>query len=152
MKDIEIKKELFERCAAYVFEKMETVQKAIQAAQDSANAESKSSMGDKYETGRAMAQLEIEKNLAQLNEFQKIKQDLDRTPWEQTASKVQKGSLVYTSLAIYFLSISAGKIVLRNETYFAVSLLSPIAKSLVGLKEGDDAVFNGKAMKVLRIM
>lgn len=152
MKGIEVKKQLFEKCVAYVVEKMETAQKAIQTAQDSANTESKSSMGDKYETGRAMAQLEIEKNLVQLNEFQRMKQELERTPWEQTNSSAQKGSLVYTNSGIYFLSVSAGKIVLDNESYFAVSLMSPIAKSLLGLKEGDDSMFNGKAMRVLRIV
>ena len=61
---------------AYVHERIAATQEAIYTAQLSANEETKSSAGDKYETGRAMAQLEIEKNTAQLAEALKLKQML----------------------------------------------------------------------------
>ena len=41
-------------------------------AQESANAEEKSSAGDKYETGRAMMQIERDKAAQQLNESMKL--------------------------------------------------------------------------------
>lgn len=141
-----------EKCLSYVSGKMETVQKAIQSTQLSANSESKSSMGDKYETGRAMAQLEIEKLMGQLNEFTKMKQELDLVSLDQVGPSIKKGSLVYTDMGAYFLSVSVGKMVLDSETYFAVSLASPIGKSLIGRKEGDVAELNGKKINIQKVV
>jgi sortase (surface protein transpeptidase) len=56
-----LKTRLHSLCVSYVGQRIETAQRAIAIAQASANEETKSSAGDKYETGRAMAQLEIEK-------------------------------------------------------------------------------------------
>ena len=43
---------------AQLDEKIQVALQAMKAAQESANAETKSSAGDKYETGRAMGQIE----------------------------------------------------------------------------------------------
>jgi len=67
-----VKKQLYSLCLAYIDERIQVANQAIQFAQDSANDETKSTAGDKYETGRAMAQLEIEKINAQLNESKKL--------------------------------------------------------------------------------
>jgi hypothetical protein len=56
-----LKTKLLTLCIKYVDDRISATQQAIQSAQASANEETKSSSGDKYETGRAMAQLEIEK-------------------------------------------------------------------------------------------
>ena len=56
-----IKQTLYNFCVTYINQRMATAQQAIHTAQASANEETKSSAGDKYETGRAMMQLEIEK-------------------------------------------------------------------------------------------
>jgi hypothetical protein len=54
-----------------VHQRIASAEEAIRMAQESANQEGKSSAGDKYETGRAMAQLEIEKASGQLAEANK---------------------------------------------------------------------------------
>ena len=63
-----IKQELYKLCQTYIQQRILTAKQAIEAAQQAANNETKSSSGDKYETGRAMMQLEIEKDSAQLSE------------------------------------------------------------------------------------
>ncbi|MDB5240215.1 MAG: hypothetical protein JWP57_840, partial [Spirosoma sp.] len=48
-----LKQALHARCRHYVQQRIDTARQAMEAAQESANSESKSSAGDKYETGRA---------------------------------------------------------------------------------------------------
>jgi len=146
-----IKKQLYEACRTYVQTKIKTAKDAISMAQSSANEDSKSSMGDKYETGRAMAQLEIEKNTVQMHEFARMGQELERISIEKNGEQAQKGSLIYTSHGTYFLALGAGQIALDGDIYFAVSVLSPIGSILLGTKEGDEIQFNGKQMKILEL-
>ena len=47
--------------------KIESAKKAIESAKEARDSDTKSSVGDKYETGRAMMQIELEKNEVQLN-------------------------------------------------------------------------------------
>ncbi|GAB4022984.1 hypothetical protein GCM10028773_38230 [Spirosoma koreense] len=124
----------------------------MEAAQEAANSESKSSAGDKYETGRAMAQLERDRNAQLLAEALKLSQELSRLNVEKTYEIVQPGSLVLTNRGAFFVSISAGKLTLEGQDYFAISPASPIATVLSGRKAGDTLTFNKLTYEVLRIV
>jgi len=100
-----VKIKLYERCLAFVEQRIASSQKAIEHAQQAANEETKSSAGDKYETGRAMMQLEIEKQSVQLGEAMKLKQTLTQINPEKTTDSIQSGSLVYTDQG-NFISLS----------------------------------------------
>lgn len=50
-----LKEQLLDHCNSYIGLKLETIRHAIANAQESANDDTKSSAGDKHETGRAMA-------------------------------------------------------------------------------------------------
>lgn len=67
---IQLKKELLYGCQRFVKEKMQQLEVAMKAARDAGNDETKSSTGDKHETGKAMMQLEQEKIGIQLGEMQ----------------------------------------------------------------------------------
>ena len=69
MKEKEV---LYAYCVNYVQQRIARIQGEINKAQSSANEETKSSMGDKYETSRAMAHQEIENNRMQLLEAEKL--------------------------------------------------------------------------------
>jgi transcription elongation GreA/GreB family factor len=138
----DIKHRLFRLCQDYVLTRIESAELAIQNLQASANEETKSSAGDKYETGRAMMQLEIEKHAMQLAALSKQKQTLDKINPEIEFKTVQLGALVITDRANYFLAISAGQFVVDNKKYVCISLSSPIGAKLLGLKAGDSFSFN----------
>src|SRR5688572_28358541 len=90
------KASLLKHCTSFLIEKAQYLRDTIREMQQSANEETKSSVGDKYETGRAMAQLEIEKLSAQLKEIEKQQDSLSTiiiTP--QTTPKI--GSVVMTT-------------------------------------------------------
>jgi transcription elongation GreA/GreB family factor len=145
------KQQLHVLCLAYVEQRITAAAQAIQSAQASANEETKSSAGDKYETGRAMAQLEIEKNSTQLAEAQKLKQVLSQISPEKKTETVQSGSLVLTNQGNYFIAIAAGQFTLENKIYYAISPSSPIAQKLLGLKKDDGFVFNKKEFVIEKI-
>lgn len=123
----------------------------MEAAQASANEETKSSAGDKYETGRAMMQLELEKNAVQLAEATKLKLTLDQIDPGKKSDVVQLGSLVSTTQGHYYISISAGKFDMKGTTVFAVSAASPVGAKLLGLKKGDNVDFNGKTFLITEV-
>ncbi len=126
-------------------------QEAMDMAQESANGDSKSSAGDKHETGRAMAQLEQEKSAKQLRDALGSIELLKRIDPNSVTPHVVTGSLVTTDEGIYYISIAAGKIMLAGKEYFAVSPSSPIGKKLLGLSVGSTIELNGRKMKILQI-
>lgn len=147
-----LKTQLYSLCLHYVEQRIETAQKAITEAQDAANDETKSSAGDKYETGRAMAQLEIEKNASQLAEAGKLKNTLALINPAIRTDFVQIGSLVLTNQGNFYLSISAGQFKIEDQVYFAISAASPIGLKLIGLKSKDQFSFNNKTYQIQEIL
>jgi transcription elongation GreA/GreB family factor len=146
-----LKNRLYDFCLNFVEQRIKVIQEAILEAQKAANEETKSSAGDKYETGRAMAQIDKDLNTRQLLEAQKLKAELLKIDLKPTLGIVQLGSLVYTSMGNYFLAISAGKIILENEVYFALSGASPLGTKLLHKKIGDNVDFNGKMLIINKI-
>lgn len=137
-----IKSILYARCLAYVQERILTATEAMLSAQESANSESKSSAGDKYETGRAMAQLERDRHAQLLADAKRMLAELEKINPDTTTSVVVPGSLVQTSRGTFFLAISAGKLTHDGADYFAVSVASPIGALLMGKRVGETVVFN----------
>ena len=58
---LKIKEQLYEACLLFVKNRLETVTNVIESNKKAMFSETKSSAGDKHETGRAMLQLEMEK-------------------------------------------------------------------------------------------
>lgn len=123
----------------------------MRTAQESANSETKSSAGDKYETGRAMAQLERDRHAQLLAEAQRMLADLEKINPDITLSVAVPGSLVQTSRGTFFISISAGKLTVEGADYFAVSPASPIGALLLGKRVGDVVTFNRMSYAVLGV-
>lgn len=147
-----IKDQLYKHCLDYVSTRISSAEDAIHSAQSSANEETKSSAGDKYETGRAMAQLEIEKNTVQLNESRKLLNALEQISVGSDSKKIQTGSLAVTNQGNYYLSISAGKFTINDVDYFAISPAAPIGKLLNGCVKGDRFEFNGRKFVVEEVL
>jgi transcription elongation GreA/GreB family factor len=146
-----LRQQLLSQCQLVVDRRVASAEEAIRMAQESANEEGKSSAGDKYETGRAMAQLEIEKASSQLAEANKLKQAMEQIPVEALGSVVRPGSLVITNQGNYFISIAAGKLTMDDKVWFAISAGSPLGAELIGKKEGDVVTVMGKEIAVEKV-
>lgn len=147
-----IKEKLYKHCLAHIEQRIANSKKAMEEAQAAANEESKSSAGDKFETGRAMMQRERDKNAKQLTEAVHIKQVLKQINWERKTDTVEAGSLVITNQGAFFISISVGKIILDETIYFAISMATPIGKLLQGKRVGEEASFNERSYRVEEII
>ena len=147
-----IKKELYDRCYAHVNSRLQSIQNLISEIQESLLSETKSSAGDKHETGRAMLQLEREKAGQQLAEVQKLKETLTKIDLTKSSNIVCLGSLVYTTQSNYFISISAGKFTVGNIDFFAISPNTPIGHLLLSKQVGHDVVFRNQNFKITNIL
>lgn len=138
----EIKQQLLTACFHFVENKHKTISNSIASNKNDLFSETKSSAGDKHETGRAMIQLEMEKAGQQLAEVNLMQEVLNKIIVDKTSEIVCLGSLVKTNKATYFLAISVGKVVVEQQDYFVVSAQSPIGKQLLGKTVGDLIPFN----------
>ena len=139
-----IKTRLYNLCIAYAEDRIANATQAIQDARDSSTEDTKSSAGDKYETGRAMMQQDIDRQTLQLGEAQKLKNFLERMEPDNSSETVQSGSLAFTNQGIFYLAISIGKVELDGKDYFVISAASPIGAQLLKQKAGGKFSFNGK--------
>ncbi len=146
-----LKQQLFDACDTYVNNRITSLENDIKDIQQSANEETKSSAGDKYETGRSMAQLEIDKYQGQLAEAKRMKQELSRIRVDTKSDVIRPGSLIFTSRGNFFIAINAGQQQLSDLTFFTISTSSPIAQKLIGLKEKDTFSLNQQEFTILEI-
>ena len=133
---IQLKKELLYGCQRFVKEKMQQLEIAMKAARDAGNDETKSSTGDKHETGKAMMQLEQEKIGIQLGEMQQLHKILDGIPIALSKSKITAGSVILTNHGMFYISVSAGKISFDNLSFIAISGLSPLGQLFLNTSIG----------------
>tara|TARA_R110001592_G_scaffold78741_1_gene236014 strand:- start:3754 stop:4203 length:450 start_codon:yes stop_codon:yes gene_type:complete len=147
-----IKQELFKQCEAFVNKRAQTVEEIISSNQKALHSETKSSAGDKHETGRAMLQLEMEKASQQFAGIQEMKEILSKINTTKTSKFAHLGSVIFTDSTNYFLSISAGKLTVGGVDFFAISVSSPIGKLLLGSNENKELSFNGKEIKIREIL
>jgi hypothetical protein len=138
-----IKKKLFSACAKFVQDRADTIQNSITSNQKALSTETKSSAGDKHETGRAMLQLEMEKASQQLKGINEMRAILAKINLD-SSENAKLGSLIVTNNVNYFLAISAGEIKIENQFYYAISPISPIGRLLLGKRVGDSFIFNQK--------
>ena len=147
-----IKKSLHQLCIQYVQGRMLAAEQAIAEAQQSANNDTKSSAGDKYETGREMAQQETNRNLSQLNEANKLMVALNQIGFNGISATAETGSVVSTDNGDFYMAISAGTHLLHGKKYFAVSPGSPIGLKLKGKTAGEEFNLNGKTYRIKAIL
>ncbi len=140
---VQIKKVLFKKCVLFVEEKEATITELLNSAKNDLFSETKSSAGDKHETGRAMLQLEMEKASQQLVVVFEMKETVQKIVLDTSSKNCKLGSLIKTTKGTYFLAISVGKVSINATDYFVVSTNSPIGNQLLGKEVGTFIPFNG---------
>lgn len=142
--DLSLRKELIKACEEYLDSRVLMIRNAMDSLKDDLDNESKSSAGDKYETGREMINIEWNKLSIQLNEYDRLRQILKRIEEHRPNGNVMLGSIVKTDVANYFISIPAGEIKSEKDNFYAIGIKSPIAQILLGKTANEKMEFNGK--------
>ena len=118
---------------------------------ESAEHDTKSSMGDKYETGREMIQQEEDKIIAQLKQYKHHQQILQKIDLKANYLSAGPGALVVTSRVNCYVSASIGEMK-GDPTVFFMSPEAPLAQALKGKKTGDVVPFNGSSFEILAVV
>lgn len=147
-----VKQASYFKCEEFLKNRLKVIQNTILDIQNALQSETKSSAGDKHETGRAMLQLECEKAGNQLAEIQKQRTVLNKVNPELQHQKAKLGSVVYTTQSNYFIAISAGKIVLDSKTFYAISPATPMAKLLISKVIDESVLFRASPIKITQIL
>jgi transcription elongation GreA/GreB family factor len=138
------KRELLDLAKQSVRARLDNLLRSISEIQNAANEETKSVAGDKYETGRAMAHLEIEKlqlQQAELNRSWDLLQQIDPSHAHEV---IQLGSVIKSSQGRFFLTASIGEITLNGCRVMCISLASPLGLQMKGKKVNDRVVINSR--------
>lgn len=143
------KEELINLIKQRLSEKIQNFEKLISETRASSN-DTKSSMGDKYETGREMLQQEINNLQVQLNEILK-QQSFLKTILGKSSDKVEKGALVKTQRGLFFISVSLGEIIFDHQKIICISPESPLAKAMSGKRKEELFSINNIHQKIENI-
>ena len=133
-------------------EKMQVAWEAMEAAQESANDQGKSSMGDKYETSRSMGQLDRNMHAKQYEQFRIERTVLERIGNSGAPERGAVGSLIQTTAGWFFISVSLGLLKFEDETIIAVSSSSPVGLSLLGKNRDDKFRFQNNEHAIIQLI
>jgi len=114
------------------------------------NTETKSSMGDKYETSREMLQQEIRQIQSQLLNFQNHQNILNRIK-ELPSERIQLGSIVKSTFGNFVIATGLGEFKMEGEKFISISEQTPLAQQLLGKKPGDSFEINQTTYQIIEI-
>lgn len=141
---LSFKNRLKQFCEQTIAERITATRKAMDNAQDAANGEEKSSVGDKYETSRAMSHLEKDMHARQLVNHLRELSALRAVNVETIYTTPVTGSIVECEQVSFFIAAGLGKQLIDGAPIIFLSPESPLAKKMLGKKIGDSIVFNGE--------
>lgn len=148
---IAFKLKLYRACEERVAARLAMGERAMHDIQSAANEETKSSAGDKYETGRAMMHLEKEKIAEQLADASKMRAILSKIDPEKENEEIGLGSLIQTAQGYYFLAASLGQLEVEDMRVFVISPVSPVGQALIGKRQGESFLFAGKSQNIIEV-
>ena len=151
MDEVNLKKELYELCRAFILGRIETAETALEQSREASNDDTKSSAGDKFETTREMMAQDIGRTKGLLADAQQNLKVLESISDVGIGDRVRNGNLVYTNQGVFYISISAGSLSAGKDQAFAISVLSPVGKQMVGKKIGESFTFNQKEYQIKAI-
>jgi len=143
-----IKKKLLAQCQEIIQDKLDILVEEMNHLAKDIEEDTKSSAGDKYETSRAMANLEREKLYLQIMEYRKSIALLNSLTLSRS-SIIGLGSLVKTNNEWIYLAISLGQLQVEKHTILVVSPVTPLGKEFMNKSIGDTVSFNNKSYKVI---
>lgn len=127
---------------------LEEARREYLLAKESRDSDTKSSAGDKFETGREMMQREMDKLSALVDNTLNAIAKLDRLADLPASAVISEGSLVETDQETYFISIGYGKL----DSIYAISIESPLGLELKGKRVGDRIEMRGRHITIKSIV
>jgi hypothetical protein len=153
MKDYNaLKLKIHQQCQKLIDSRIIQTEASIKDLRQEAQLHAKSSAGDKYETGRAMADLEIEKYQKSLNNLLQMSVILNRIDATTHQEEMAHGALICTDKVLIYLAVALGKINVDGQNVLVISLEAPLYNVLKNAPIGSKAVFNGQVYNIKNIV
>ncbi len=140
--------EVHETMVRLLTEKLKQARLDFALAKESRDSDTKSSAGDKYETGREMMQREMDKLSASIDTYQKQLVSMQTITTTKPQDRIGIGSLIETNFEKYYLSIGLGAIPCGTEIVYAISPESPLGELMKGKREGDRIELRGRKITI----
>ena len=147
-----IKLKVYEAIQAQLIQNKQLIINSLNDLTNDAKNDTKSTAGDKHETGRAMMQHEQEKLRLQLVELENQISFLQKINPENKAAKIQLGSMVQTDKACFYIAIAFGQLKIQTQQIFVISPIAPIAQQMLGKSINDQFKMNGLTYTISAIV
>ncbi len=132
-------------------QRIDAAKKAIEEVIEARDEETKSTIGDKYETGRVMVEMEMDKLKEQLEQSLTLKKNLSYVKVDSVSQLVEYGSIVKTNLGTYFIAVGLGVVEVEQQKIFCISLASPIGQAIRDKKVGEKVNFQNRVIEILKV-
>lgn len=147
------KEKVFSTAISRVKERVRLLTEERKAINTGILEDTKSSAGDKFETGRERMSADLMTVEKQLKQASFDYDELCRLQAiKNSSSTAQEGSLVLVDDDKFLISIGMGQLDLDGEKVFLLSKNSPLGEILVGKRKGEEIDFRGKKKLVKEIV
>lgn len=142
------KSEIHLKLRSLLEKSLEDARREYNLAKESRDSDTKSSAGDKFETGREMMQREMDKLSALVDNTLYSIAKLDRIADLPASAVISEGSLVVTDQETYYISIGYGEL----DSVYAISIESPLGIELKGKRVGERIEMRGRKITIKSIL
>jgi len=147
-----LKKNAYQAAIVQVKEKVNLLTRERNIINEGILEDTKSSAGDKFETGREMMSRDL---MNVENQLKQAKFELDELyrlqAIKEPSEAIQEGSMVLLGTDKFLLSVGLGQLNVDGEMLFLLSKNSPLGQSLVGKRLNDQVVFRGSPTTIKEI-
>jgi hypothetical protein len=147
---LELKEQILDKCKNQVLDKLTVLEKELKYLAHDIAEDTKSSAGDKFETSREMANIEINKLQSLVGSMNKSMTLLNTIP-ATNKDVIAAGSLIKTDSVSIFISISLGQIEVDSEQILVISPMAPLAQLMMGSNKGETVTFRDKNYQINNI-
>ena len=150
--DISYKSLVFSKLTVELQHKLTVIKENIESISAYKSQETKSVMGDKHETSRAMMQREEEKLKQRYIDLKNQQNQLKLLKKKDVHKTVMIGTLITTQMRSFLISIPFGKLKVGQEIIYCMSSEAPLAKAMMGKVKGESFLFNNQRMEILDLI
>jgi len=137
-----LKNKLREACFAEIDDRISSLKKVMEEAQQSANDYGQPK--DRYDSYRTQLLRKRDMFGQQLSKIMEQRTLLERLNPDKSSSIVEFGALVITDKQKIFISVGIGRFEFEGEEYFVISPVVPFCKAMEGKNKGDAFEFRGQ--------
>ncbi|MCB9195148.1 MAG: hypothetical protein H6598_02900 [Flavobacteriales bacterium] len=144
------KEHLKQVCSDLLIDKISSLKEALYEVQEGANDDTKSTAGDKHETSRAMAQIEVER-LSQQLELQLQQFTLLQSLPTGRSTEIERGAYIKTDKGDFYLGVGLGSVNYDGIKVMTLGMNAPLSILLIEKKINDTVSLNGNQYHILGI-